>query len=201
MNSLLTFVVSYFIPGVGQLILKDYKKGIIILVLLFLTPYLMITFKLFGFIPIWLPYIILMIWAIFDVFDAIEKIEGRKSASRKLAFSILITVIIIPSILVLIFMGLFKGGKFLTNEYLNEDRTKKEMNEISVNLEKNKNYYGVYPTNYDAFISQKPIWSGWKADSWNTPYKYELKDSLNYQLISAGKDGIFNNEDDIKRTN
>ncbi|MFH4966549.1 hypothetical protein V8G69_16250 [Gaetbulibacter sp. M235] len=201
MNSLSTFVVSFFIPGIGQLILKDYTKGIIILILLFLSPYLIITTDLFDFIPIWSPYIILMIWSIFDIFDKIEKIEGRKSASRKLALSVLITLIIIPATLFLLFSGLFKGAKFLTNEYLNEDRTKKEMNEISVNLEKHRNHYGFYPANYHLFISQKPIWSSWKADSWNNPYNYELKDSLNYQLISAGKDGIFNNEDDLKRTN
>lgn len=142
-----------------------------------------------------------MIWAIFDVYDKIEKIEGRKSASRKLAFSILIIVIIIPAIMFLFFKGLFVGGKFLTDEYINEGRTKMEMNKISVNLEKYRSHYGFYPENYDVFISQKPIWSSWKADSWNKPYKYELKDSLNYQLISAGKDGIFNNEDDLKRDN
>jgi len=201
MNSLLTFVISFFIPGVGQLILKDYTKGIIILALLFLSPYLIIKIEFLNFIPIWVPYPILMIWAIFDVYDKIEKIEGRKSSSRKLVFSILIVVIIIPAILFLLFKGVIVGGKFLTNEYLNEDRTKKEMNEISLKLEKYRNHYGFYPKNYDIFISQKPIWSSWKADSWNNPYKYELKDSINYQLISAGKDGIFNNEDDLKRTN
>lgn len=142
-----------------------------------------------------------MIWAIFDVYDTIEAQDGKKTATRRLAFSFLLVAVLIPSTLTLFTTGLFKGAEFLTNEYLNEDRTKTEMNEISIELELYKSYYGTYPKEYNTFISQKPIWGKWKADSWKNPYKYELLDSLNYKLISAGKDGIYFNEDDIVRKN
>jgi hypothetical protein len=142
-----------------------------------------------------------MIWSIFDVYDKIEEREGKKSATRNLAFSIIIVLILIPMSLSLLFTGIFKGGEFVVDEYLNEDRTKVEMNLISTELGTYKNHLGIYPKNYDAFISQKPLRAGWKADNWKNPYKYELTDSLNYRLISAGKDGIYFNEDDIIRKN
>ncbi|MEE9361157.1 MAG: hypothetical protein V3U92_01000 [Cellulophaga sp.] len=163
--------------------------------------YLLISYGFLDFLPSWAPHIVLMIWALFDVYDKIEIRDGKKSATRYLAFSLLIVVVIFPLTLTLFTTGLFKGAEFFTNEYLNEDRTKTEMNKISTELELYKNHYGVYPKNYEAFIGQKPIWGDWNADSWKNLYKYELMDSLNYKLISAGKDGIYFNEDDIARNN
>lgn len=201
MTNLLPFIVSFFLPGTGQFILKDFLKGSIILVSNILLIYLILNIDFLSFIPFWIPHIVLMIWAIFDVYDKIEERDGKKSATRYLAFSLLIVAVLFPLTLTLFATGLFKGAKFFTNEFLNEDRTKTEMNEISKELEIHKNHYGAYPKNYDAFIGQKPIWDGWKSDSWKNPYKYELLDSINYRLISAGKDGAYFSEDDIIREN
>ncbi len=201
MNTLLPLVISFFLPGVGQLILKDYKKGGIILLSNIVLTFLILNLDFLSKIPIWAPHIIFMIWAIFDVYDKIEKRDGKKSATRNLAFSVIIVVILIPLSLLLFSTGLFKGTEYFVDEYLNEDRTKIEMNEISTELGTYKNHYGFYPKNYDVFISQKPLRAGWKADSWNNPYKYERLDSVNYKLVSSGKDGIYNNGDDIIRGN
>ena len=201
MTNLLPFIVSFFLPGVGQFILKDFKKGGSIFVSNIVFTCLILNVSFLNFIPVWIPHIVLMIWAIFDVYDKIEERDGKKSATRYLAFSLLIVVVLFPLTLTLFTTGLFKSAEFFTNEYLNEDRTKTEMNEISKNLEIHKSHYGEYPKSYDLFIGQKPIWSGWKSDSWKNPYKYELLDSLNFRLISAGKDGIYLNEDDIVRKN
>ena len=201
MKNLLPFIISFFLPGVGQFVLKDFKKGGIILLTYIASTYLILNLDFLNLIPFWFPHIIIMIWAIFDVYDKIEERDGKKSATRYLAFSLLIVIIIFPLTLILLTTGLFKGAEFVTNEYLNEDRTKTEMNEISTELSLYKNHYGVFPKNYESFISQKPIWGSWKADSWKNPYKYELIDSVNYKLISAGKDGIYLNKDDIIRKN
>ena len=75
-----------------------------------------------------------MIWSLFDIFDKIEKRDGKKSATRYLAFSLLIVVILFPLTLTLLTTGIFKGAEFITNEYVNEDRTKEEMNKISERL-------------------------------------------------------------------
>lgn len=201
MKNLLPFIISFFLPGAGQFILKDFRKGGIILLLDIISTYLILNLDFLKLIPFWFPHIILMIWAIFDVYDKIEERDGKKSATRYLAFSLLIVVILFPLTLTLLTTGLYKGAEFFTNEYLNEDRTKTEMNEISTELNIYKNHKGVYPKNYESFIRHKPIWLSWKADSWKNPYKYELIDSVNYKLISAGKDGIYYNDDDIVRKN
>ncbi len=197
MNNLLPFIISFFLPGVGQFVLKDFKKGSVIFLSNIMLSLILISTDYLYFIPFWIPHIVLMIWAIFDVYDKIEQRDGKKSATKYMAFSLLIVVILFPLTLTLLTTGLFKGAEFFTNEYLNEDRTKTEMNEILTELELYKNHYRVYPKNYESFIGRKPIWGSWKSDSWKNPYKYELIDSLNYQLISAGKDEIYFNEDDI----
>ena len=201
MKNLLPFIISFFLPGIGQFILKNFKKGGIILFSYIISTYLILNLDFLNLIPFWFPHIIIMIWAIFGVYDIIEERDGKKSATRYLAFSLLIVIILFPITLTLLTTGIFKGAEFVTNEYLNEDRTKTEMNEISTELSLYKNHYGTYPKNYESFVSRKPIWGSWKADSWKNPYKYELIDSLNYKLISAGKDGIYLNEDDIIRKN
>ena len=201
MKNLLPFIISFFLPGIGQFILKDFKKGGIILASYIISTFLILNLDFLSLIPFWFPHIIIMIWAIFGVYDIIEERDGKKSATRYLAFSLLIVIVLFPITLTLLTTGIFKGAEFVTNEYLNEDRTKTEMNKISTELSLYKNHYKTYPKNYESFISRKPIWGSWKADSWKNPYKYELIDSLNYKLISAGKDGIYFNEDDIIRTN
>jgi hypothetical protein len=201
MKNLLPFIISFFLPGVGQFVLKDFRKGGIILLTYIVSTYLILNLDFLDLIPFWFPHIVIMIWAIFDVYDKVEERNGKKSATRYLAFSLLIVVVLFPLTLTLLTTGLFKGAEFITNEYVNEDRTKEEMNKISTELSLYKNHYGVFPENYESFIRRKPIWGSWKADSWKNPYKYELIDSVNYRLISAGKDGIYNNEDDIIRKN
>ena len=201
MKNLLPFIISFFLPGIGQFILKNFRKGGIILFSYIISTYLILNLDFLNLIPFWFPHIIIMIWAIFGVYDIIEERDGKKSATRYLAFSLLIVIILFPITLTLLTTGIFKGAEFVTNEYLNEDRTKTEMNEISTELSLYKSHYGTYPKNYESFVSRKPIWGSWKADSWKNPYKYELIDSLNYKLISAGKDGIYLNEDDIIRKN
>jgi hypothetical protein len=201
MKNLLPFIISFFLPGIGQFILKDFRKGGIILFSYIISTYLILNLDFLNLIPFWFPHIIIMIWAIFGVYDIIEERDGKKSATRYLAFSLLIVIILFPITLTLLTTGIFKGVEFVTNEYLNEDRTKTEMNKISTELSLYKSHYGTYPKNYESFVSRKPIWGSWKADNWKNPYKYELIDSLNYKLISAGKDGIYLNEDDIIRKN
>ncbi|RCS28227.1 hypothetical protein DUT90_01205 [Polaribacter sp. WD7] len=201
MKNLLPFIISFFLPGIGQFILKDFRKGGIILFSYIISTYLILNLDFLNLIPFWFPHIIIMIWAIFGVYDIIEERDGKKSATRYLAFSLLIVIVLFPITLTLLTTGIFKGAEFVTNEYFNEDRTKTEINKISTELNIYKNHYGTYPKNYESFISRKPIWGSWKTDSWNNPYKYELIDSLNYKLISAGKDGIYLNEDDIIRKN
>lgn len=201
MKNLLPFIVSFFLPGTGQFILNEFKKGGIILLIYIISTFLVINIDSLKLIPYWFPHITIMIWTIFDVYVIIEKQDGKKSATRYLVFSILIVVVLFPLTLYVFAAGMLKGVEFIKDEYVNEESTKREMNRIVIELNDYKEYYGVFPENYTSFVRRKPIWSGWNADDWGKPYKYELIDPVNYKLISAGKDGVFDNGDDIIRTN
>lgn len=201
MKNLIPFITSFFLPGLGHFFLKDYSKGVLIIFIYLLSTYFALNLDFLSLIPFWFPHIIIMIWSIFGVYDKTEQLEGKKSATKYLAFSSLIIFVLLPLTLTIITNGFYKGAEFFTNEYFNEGRTKAEMNEISTELNLYKDHYGIYPTNYQSFIGRKPIWGSWTADNWKNPYKYELLDSVNYKLISAGKDGIYYNGDDITRSN
>ncbi|NVK41430.1 MAG: type II secretion system protein GspG [Oceanospirillaceae bacterium] len=126
-----------------------------------------------------------------------QKKEGKRSTIRSLIFSLVISVVIIPSIFYLFFFTAWKSGNFITNEFLNEDRTREEMSAIEEALERYYLYNNHYPLNYSSFVDSKPIWSSWKKDSWGNKYKYSFLDSANYRLLSSGKDEIFETGDDI----
>ena len=71
------------------------------------------------------------------------------------------------------------------------------MIDIAKALDKYKAAKGYFPTNYIDFTLSKPLRQKWKYDSWENNYMYTLKDSTNYELVSAGKDGLFDSDDDI----
>ena len=57
-----------------------------------------------------------------------------------------------------------------------------------------------YPADYLKFVMRKPIWESWAYDSWDNEYRYELIEN-GFILTSAGLDGKFDTEDDIKCEN
>ena len=189
------FIFSILIPGAGQLYLKDYKKGILILLILIIAV-LIIPIIIFPYV-----YVICMIWSVTDIYMKLEKIEGRGKAIRNLIFSIIIMVILIPAVIYLLFISISIGGRYIENELLNLNRTENEMKKISIALENYYDYYKKYPTDYEAFVRTKPIWSDWATDCWGNRFRYFQNDSNDFKLISKGKDGKFDTEDDLTMTN
>ena len=112
MKNLLPFIISFFLPGIGQFLLKDFRKGGIILFSYIISTYLILNLDFLNLIPFWFPHIIIMIWAIFGVYDIIEERDGKKSATRYLAFSLLIVIVLFPITLTLLTTGIFKGAEF-----------------------------------------------------------------------------------------
>lgn len=201
MSPLFLFIICFIFPGIGQLLLTEYKKGLLIILTNIGLGFILSSFIRVGFLSFFIPHIVCMIWAIYSMYDSIEKQDGKKIANKNIFLSTLIVLIIVPCTFFLISRGFFKGTAFITNEYFNEGKTKKQMNTITTKLEKHRNHYGVYPKNYKEFISQKPIWSHYRTDAWKVPYRYELTDSIHYKLTSAGKDGVFNTGDDLIESN
>jgi len=191
MKTLLPFLASIFFPGLGQIILKDYFKGILMLVIAFVGGMIV------PFIPFPFIYYGIVIWSLVDIYLKTEKISGKTSAVRNLIFSIIVVVIIIPLVFYLSIVSFISGGEYVANEFLNSRHTEKELVEISKELDSYFERHKKYPADYFKFVGSKPIWSSWKTDKWNNRYKYFQTDSTNYTLTSAGKDKVFDTEDDV----
>ena len=105
---------------------------------------------------------------------------------------IVISVLIIGSISAGIFFSYQRTSTF-------PEKTEKEIAEISDRLENWNENIGQYPTELSELIGNNPIRQGWKKDAWDRGYKYEItKNGEGFLIISAGSDGQFGNEDDIK---
>lgn len=195
MKNLLPFILTFLIPGLGHLYLKDYKKGLIILFVTLVGGF---------FIPI-IPYAyihgVCLIWALVDIYLTLEKIEGRPKIIRSLIFSLVLVWVILPSIIYLFFISLNIGKEYVKSEYFNLPNTKYEMKEISLELDRYFGHYKKYPSDFKSFVRSKPIWSSWENDGWENNYRYSQKDSIHYLLISSGKDCKFDTDDDIRIEN
>jgi heme/copper-type cytochrome/quinol oxidase subunit 2 len=83
-----------------------------------------------------------------------------------------------------------------------EEKTKEKMFEISEILKLEKEQLNKYPKELNHIIRNNPLRKNITLDYWNTEFIYIIsKDSLNYTIISLGKDSVLNTSDDIKITN
>lgn len=64
MKSILATILSFFLPGLGQIVLGETKKGIIFLVLAFILSYVIVTFL--GTIG----SVIYLVYVIYAAYDA-----------------------------------------------------------------------------------------------------------------------------------
>ncbi|GGH38406.1 MULTISPECIES: type II secretion system protein GspG [Flavobacteriaceae] len=79
------------------------------------------------------------------------------------------------------------------------EKTKKEISEMSDRMENWNENLGQYPTELNELIGNSPLRQDWKKDAWNREYEFKIIDNGNGFLItSAGSDGKFGTEDDIK---
>jgi hypothetical protein len=74
--------------------------------------------------------------------------------------------------------------------------------EIKIILEAEKKQFGFYPKELKDIIRNNPLRKKITLDAWKNEFVYTIsKDSLNYKLVSLGKDGKLNTFDDIEVTN
>lgn len=79
------------------------------------------------------------------------------------------------------------------------DKTKKEITQMSDRMDVWYKSLGEYPTDLNKLIRNNPIRQGWEKDAWNRDYKFTITNNgKGFLIISAGFDGQFNTEDDIK---
>ncbi len=69
-------------------------------------------------------------------------------------------------------------------------------------LHQKKKKLNKYPKELKDIIRNNPLRKNITVDYWNTEFVYIVsKDSLNYTIISLGKDRLLNTSDDIKIVN
>ncbi len=106
-------------------------------------------------------------------------------------------LLIILGISVLVFLILIPITKSVFNNH--NRNTVDKIGRIKVLLEREKEFLGDYPVELKQIIRGNPINSDLTEDSWGNEFKYQFnKKGKSYLLVSSGKDGKFDTEDDIK---
>ena len=128
-----------------------------------------------------------------------EKEDGVKRPLQKYLFQP-------SSIMVIVALALTTIGAFLFFSYqrlsIYPEKTEKEIVQMTERMENWKEKFGEYPSDLNELIGNNPLRQKWKMDSWNRPYQYELtEDGTGFLIVSAGSDGKFETEDDIKYNN
>ena len=104
----------------------------------------------------------------------------------------LIAVLVIGSLSAILFFTYQRTSVF-------PEKTKKEISEMSDRMNNWNEKFGKYPSDINELIGNSPVRQGWKKDAWNREYKFTITENgKGFLITSAGSDGKFNTEDDIK---
>jgi len=125
-----------------------------------------------------------------------EKEDGIKRPIQKYFLQpssiMVIAVLVIGSLSAFLFFSYQRKSIF-------PEKTEKEISEMTDRMENWNEKLGQYPTELNELIGNSPIRQGWAKDAWNRPYKYAITENgKGFLITSAGYDGQFGTEDDIK---
>ena len=123
---------------------------------------------------------------------AIEK-ENKLQQKREMLPSTKIFIIVVS--ITLIFLFSFSIYKMYFGI---EKKAIEKLAEIKELLHKEKESFGTYPENLSEIIRNNPLRKNITLDICGNEYHYEqLENGRKYTLLSKGKDGILNTNDDI----
>ncbi|MDO6492886.1 MULTISPECIES: type II secretion system protein GspG [unclassified Cellulophaga] len=125
-----------------------------------------------------------------------EKADGKKRPFQRYFLQpssiMVISALVIGNLSAILFFTY--QGKFVFPE-----KTKQEISEMSARMDNWKENLGKYPTELNELIGNSPLRQEWKKDAWNREYEFKIiGNGKGYLITSAGSDGKFGNEDDIK---
>ena len=125
-----------------------------------------------------------------------EKEDGIKRPIQKYFMQpsalMLIAVLVIGSLSAILFFTYQRTSVF-------PEKTKKEISEMSERMENWNEKFGKYPTELKELIGNSPLRQDWKKDAWNREYEFTIiENGKRFLITSAGSDGKFGTEDDIK---
>ncbi|MTI39439.1 type II secretion system protein GspG [Fulvivirga lutimaris] len=131
---------------------------------------------------------------LFDIAIFKKRVDKGKSVKW---FDIIISPSIRYSIIIaLILILCFSIFRILTFDYFKTQNTIHRLDEIKTAIEKYESQTGAYPRTIDQLIGSRPLRKDWGFDAWGNPIVYTILDK-SFELLSAGKDGKVNTEDDI----
>jgi hypothetical protein len=129
----------------------------------------------------------------------LEKQDGRNRSLEKVLFSPSLKYGCLAVIFLVVLMLI--GSTYRVWAFNEQKTTQKEMNIITEASQKWKERNGHYPDSLSQLIANNPTKLNWLTDAWKNPYRYiHNPDNGQIELISSGKDGLFNTTDDIFRT-
>ena len=125
-----------------------------------------------------------------------EKEDGIKRPIQKYFMQpsalMFISVLVIGSLSAILFFTYQRKSVF-------PKKTKNEISEMSDRIENWNKNLGKYPTELNELIGNSPLRQGWKKDAWNREYEFKITENgQGFLITSAGSDGKFGTEDDIK---
>jgi general secretion pathway protein G len=125
-----------------------------------------------------------------------EKEDGIKRPIQKYFMQpsalMFVAVLVIGSISAILFFTYQRKSVF-------PEKTKKEITEMSERMENWNENLGQYPTDLNELIGNSPLRQDWKKDAWNREYEFTIMENgKGFLITSAGSDGKFGTEDDIK---
>lgn len=125
-----------------------------------------------------------------------EKEDGIKRPIQKYFMQpsalMFIAVLVVGSISAILFFTYQRKSVF-------PEKTKKEITEMSERMENWNENLGKYPTDLNELIGNSPLRQDWKKDAWNREYEFTITENgKGFLITSAGSDGKFGTEDDIK---
>ncbi|MCG2420554.1 type II secretion system protein GspG [Aequorivita sp. F47161] len=125
-----------------------------------------------------------------------EKEDGIKRPIQKYFMQpsalMFISVLVIGSLSAILFFTYQRKSVF-------PKKTKNEISEMSDRMENWNKNLGKYPTELNELIGNSPLRQGWKKDAWNREYEFKITENgQGFLITSAGSDGKFGTEDDIK---
>ncbi|NHN24325.1 hypothetical protein FIA58_001445 [Flavobacterium jejuense] len=94
---------------------------------------------------------------------------------------------------------LFSFGFATYKNYFGDDKkVQEELSKVIALLDKEKESMGFYPKELTEIIRNNPLHKNITIDLWGNAYHYKsINNGSTYILLSKGRDGILNTDDDI----